>query len=111
MEPIQAFRTIEIPLDLGDGEMLYIKVPFTVDLLRQVEETLMKANTRVWFRLNKRDQSTIDAFEEFCRPYFPKEFDFSQKQPTLSAVFFSRVRDELTLSIDGCMASAKPTDE
>jgi hypothetical protein len=108
---IEAYRTIRIPIELQDGLEREIEVPFTVVLLLRVEETLQKASSGTWFRLRKSDQSIIEAFEDFCRPYFSADFDFSQVQPTFCALFFSNVRKELLRSIDDCMTSMKSTVE
>lgn len=105
---LHAFRTIEIPVEMQD-RTLSIRVPFTVELLQRVEETLWDASQRHWFRLSRKEQSIIRAFEDFCRPYLPADFDFSQADPTFCAVFFSHVRDVLKRSIDDCMNSTVPT--
>lgn len=106
---LHAYRTIEVPVEMQNGSTLEIRVPFTVELLHKVEETLKRAEDRVWFVIRKSDKSVIEAYEEFCRPYFPADFDWSQVDPTFAAVFFSHVRDELMRSIESCMTPPSDT--
>lgn len=106
---LQAFRMIEIPVELQGGQAVTVTVPFTVELLERVEETIWKASERSWYRLRPKDESVVRAFEEFCRPYLPQDFPYKLAQPTFCALFFSRVRDELNRSIADCMKSTTST--
>lgn len=98
---LSAFREIIIPVDLGE-EIKEIRVPFTVDLLTRVENTLLMAQDAdfKWFRLRKSDKTVLAAYIAFCEPYFPQGFDFIGTQPTFAALFFSAVKRELLSSID-----------
>jgi hypothetical protein len=110
IEPVSAYRTITIPVDLGE-EMRDIVIPFTVELMERVEETLQK--TAVWefrwFRIRKGDHTVREAYEEFCRPYLTG-IDLMKVQPTFCALFFSRVRAELLRSIGELVTSTTPTE-
>lgn len=108
---LQAFRTIDIGVELKDGQTVTISVPFTVELLERVEETIWKASERPWYRLRPKDESVVRAFEEFCKPYLPQDFPYQKAQPTFCALFFSGVRDELNRSIADCMKSTTSTGE
>lgn len=107
---IEAYRTIEIQVEKKDRSILEVRVPFTVDLLHKVEETLKRTTGRVWFVFERSDKSIIEAYEEFCRPYFPDNFDWSEVQPTFAALFFSHVKEELVNSINACNASTQLTE-
>lgn len=111
MEPLHAFRTIEIPIEMNDGAVREIRVPFTLDLMERAEETIIKASERSWWRIRPSDKTVREAFMEFCSLYLPENFDYKNADPTFPALFFSRVRDELNRSIENCMASTKSTDE
>jgi hypothetical protein len=113
MEPLAAFRFITIPIDEsrepGVEAHSLVTIPFNVELLQRVEETIQKTEGRTWFRLKRSDKSIIEAFEDFCRPYLPAHFDFRQVQPTFCALFFSRVRSALLRSIEDCVTSMRST--
>ncbi len=109
MQPLSAFRTIEIPVELENGAIQEVRVPFTVELLFRAEETIQKAAQRKWWRLKPKEESIVLAFVEFCQAYMPAGFDYSRVDPTFPALFFSRVRDELNRSIDNCMNSMTST--
>lgn len=102
---LSPYRTIAIDVE-GIGT---VEVPFTVELLHRVEDTLQKTEGRVWFILRRSDKSILQVFEEFCRPYL--DIDFSKVQPTFCALFFSSVRSELVRSINDCMNSMTSTNE
>ena len=104
---LQVYRTITVDIDLG-GKPLTVEIPFTVELLRRVEETIHQCEGRVWFRASAREKSILEAFEKFAREFLPG-IDLSQAQPDFSALFFSRVRDELMTSIGQCIASMRST--
>ncbi|HEV7282296.1 MAG TPA: hypothetical protein VGN57_18990 [Pirellulaceae bacterium] len=108
---LHAFRTIEIPLELKDG-VVQVRVPFTVALLQQVEETLMRCAELqwAWFRVRRSDKTVLHAYQDFCRPYFPADFDYEQADPTLFALFFSHVRAEFLRSINACNSSTSSTE-
>jgi hypothetical protein len=104
---IQAFKTVKIPIQIGEEER-EIEVPFTVELLRRVEDTIRDATGKRWFVLSKSEKSIVEAFEKFCKPYFPADFDFTQVQPTFCGLFFWHVRSALERSInewEDCMTS------
>lgn len=107
---LHPYRTIEIELEGKEGSPVEIRVPFTVELLHKVEETLGRTVGRKWFVLRRSDKSLIEAYEDFCRPYFPEHFDWSQVDPTFAALFFSNVKDTLLHSIDACERSMLPTE-
>lgn len=106
---LEAFRTIEIPVDIQD-KYLEIRVPFDVDLLHKVEDTLKKTTGKTWFVFERSDKSIIETYEEFCRPYFPADFDWSKVQPTFAAFFFRYVKEALVDSIKDCERSMMPTE-
>jgi hypothetical protein len=107
---IEAYRTIEIEVERNDGSIMEVKVPFTVELLHKVEETLKRTTGRVWFVFERSDKSIIEAYEEFCRPHFTEDIDWSQVQPTFAALFFSNVKDALLNSINAYTASTQLTE-
>lgn len=107
---IEAYRTIEIEVEGKDGSISEIHVPFTVELLHKVEATLKKTTGRVWFVFERSEKSIIEAYEEFCRPYFPEDFDWLHVQPTFAALFFSHVKNALLRSINDCITSTEPTE-
>lgn len=111
MEPLHAFRTIEIQIEMQDGTIQEIRVPFTLELMERAEETIIAASERSWWRLRPSDKTIRESFIEFCRLYLPATFDYAKADPTFPALFFSRVRDELNRSINGCMNSTRSTDE
>lgn len=104
---MKAYRSIEIYID--DLEQV-IEVPFTVELMRRVEEVNEKLQKAEWFVMGWRAKRITDAFEDFAKPYFPKDFDFSKTQPTFTAFFFKNVRDQLHDSIRKWADSMKSTD-
>lgn len=105
---IQAFREIEIPVQLKDRQIT-VTVPFTVELMERVEQTIEKASKRTWFRTKAGDNTIVQAFQDFCKPYLPHDFDYSKADPTFFGVFFSRVRGELNHSIEKCLQSEELT--
>lgn len=110
MEPaLSAYREIVIPVDFGKGEE-EIRVPFTVELLKRVEDTLLMAQdvNFAWFRIRKSDKTVLAIYEAFCKPYIPA-IDFSKLQPTFCSLFFSAVRRELLRSIDESQKSLVST--
>lgn len=96
---LEAYKTITVPISVAEEEF-EIQVPFTVELLRRVEDTAREISERHWFVLKKSDKSIVESFTNFCRPYFPEDFDFDKVQPTFTAFFFQRVRNELHSSIE-----------
>lgn len=99
MEPIQAYRTLTIPVDTGD-KIRDIPVPFTMELLERFEETIQKCSDYGWgwLRVKKADKSIITAYAEFCKPYIG-DLDLQKMQPNFAQLFFSRVRNELVDSM------------
>lgn len=110
MEPLQAFREIEIPIHLRDGIEI-VKVPFNVELLFRAEQTIQKSSKRHWWRIQPKDESIVEAMIEFCEYYLPANFDYSKADPTFPALFFSSVKSELNASINNCMTSMNSMEE
>lgn len=113
---LQAYRTITVDVDLGN-EKKTIEVPFTVELLARVEETLHRATGKTWFRLHKSEKSVIEAFNWFAEPYLGG-IDLSKVQPNFAPLFFSNVKNELLNSVNKCDElvfsmgeSSEPTEE
>src|SRR5690242_16693485 len=88
-EPLQAFRQLEIDVELIDGKILPVLVPFTVQLLFDAEETLQKANARPWSRIRPKDESVVNVFIDFCKKSLPDSFDYTRVDPTFPALFFA----------------------
>lgn len=109
-EPIAAYRTISVPVDLG-GQTRDVRIAFDVALMERVEETLQKTADYDfrWFRVAKGQRTVREAYEEFCRPYLAG-VDLTKVQPTFCALFFSRVREELLRSIEGFVRSTTSTE-
>ncbi len=113
---LQAYRTINVEVE---AEKTYtIEIPFTVELLRHVEETIHECEGKIWFRFSAKQKSIIESFEKFAKRYIPSNIDLSQTQPNFTALFFSSVRDALMTSMNDCRISMlsiqkplEPTDE
>lgn len=81
--------------------------------MREVEETIQEATAASWFPIGKAKRIT-DVFIRFATPHFPKDFDWSKADPTLSAFFFMSVRNEFHRSIEewtNAMASIPGSEE
>ncbi|QDT46163.1 hypothetical protein Pan258_01800 [Symmachiella dynata] len=96
---LEAFRNIEIPVQLKDRTET-IQIPFTVELLHRVEETIERSKGASWLRLFKNEKSLVEAFDWFAGEYLPADLDLSKVHPTFTALFFSSVRSELISSFN-----------
>lgn len=108
---IQAFRTIDVPIEMQEGEIRMISVPLDVELMERIEETTFKAQEKPWWRVRPSDETIRDAFLEFCKPYLPEDFPYQKAQPTFPALFFSHCRTALNDSINNCMKPPSSTEE
>ena len=95
---IEAYKTITVEVDVN-GRPHAFEVPFTVELLERVEETIQRTAGRQWFRLSPKEKSIIEAFDWFAAPYVDG-LDLKQVHPTFTALFFSSVKSELVSSIN-----------
>ena len=90
---MKAFKTVTIDIeDYGS-----VEVPFNLELLQTVEETIKEASAADWFPFGKKKRMT-DIFIKFTKKYLP-DFDYEKADPTFPAFFFMSVRNELHRSI------------
>lgn len=102
---IEAYKTITVNVDLGEGKILDVTIPFDVQLMQRVEDTIIAASARPWWRTRPSEKNAVQAFEDFCRPYLPDDLDFTTLSPTFCALFFSSVRDEFNRSFSELLNS------
>lgn len=95
---IEAYRSISVPVKVGE-DVLELEVPFTVELVHRLEESIQQTKGATWLRFGKREKSLIEVFDAFIKPYLPEDIDLSKVHPTFSGLFFSHVREELMSSI------------
>jgi len=106
---IEAYRAITVPIKLGD-DVIELNIPFTVELVHRLEDTIIETKGASWLRFGKREKSLIEVFDRFVAPYLTEDIDLTLVHPTFSGLFFSTVRDELMRSIKELENSTSSTE-